>query len=155
MISEEKVRLLIEEQVEGGPNFLVALHVGTDNVIDIVMDGDEGFSIQECINLNRYLERTLDRDIEDFNIKVSSPGLDQPFKVRRQYYKNVGRNVKVTLNEGEVIEGELMSVDDDHVVVRTRVKERIEGRKAKHWVETDHSIGHADILATKVIISFK
>lgn len=154
MISEETVLLLIEEKVEGSINFLVSLNISVDNIIDIVMDGDDGFSIQDCMDLNRYLNKKLDRDIEDYNLRVSSPGLDQPFMVRRQYYKNVGRQVKVSLNDSSAIEGELMEADDDKIVVQTRVKERIEGRKAKHWVETNHEIEYSSIQSTKVIISF-
>ncbi len=154
MISEETVLLLIEEKVEGSANFLVSLKISVDNVIDILMDGDDGFSIQDCMDLNRYLNKKLDRDIEDYNLRVSSPGLDQPFMVRRQYYKNIDRDVKVELNDASTIEGKLVEVDDDKITVRTRVKERIEGRKAKHWVETDHEIEYPTIQSTKVIISF-
>lgn len=154
MISEETVRLLLEEKVEGGINFLVSLNVSVDNIIDIVMDGDDGFSISDCMELNRYLNKKLDRDMEDYNLRVSSPGLDQPFMVRRQYYKNIGREVKVHKIDDSVIEGELLAVDDDKITLRTRVKERIEGRKAKHWVETDHEIEYPAIQSTKVLISF-
>lgn len=154
MITYDRVLRLIEEKVEGTEHFLVELKMGEMNDITIIMDGDEGFSIQDCIAFNRHMEQNLDREVEDFSMKVMSPGLDQPFKNVRQYAKNVGRNVKVRPSEGAAIEGELLSADESGITVRTRRKERIEGRKAKQWVEEDFTLKYSEIEETKVVIAF-
>jgi ribosome maturation factor RimP len=155
MITEEKLRLLIEQQIEGTSSFLVDVKVADGNQIKVLIDDLEGFSIRDAVGLSRYLEKTLDRDIEDFALSVSSPGLDQPFKVTKQYVKNIGRQVKVKLLEGGSVEGALLEADEQGILVKSRSKERIEGRKAKEWVETDHKLGYSQISETKVVIVFK
>lgn len=155
MITYERVLRLIEEKVEGTEHFLVELKMGEMNDITIIMDGDDGFSIQDCILFNRHMEQSLDREVEDFSMKVMSPGLTEAFKHVRQYVKNVGRGVKVKPVEGKTIEGELVAADETSITVRTHRKERIEGRKAKHWVEEDFTLKYSEIQETKVVIAFK
>lgn len=154
MITDEKVRLLVEQQIQGTSSFLVDVEVTGESQIHVKIDDDEGFSIQDCVKLSRYLEEKLDRDSEDFALQVSSPGLDEPFKVARQYVKNKGRNVKVKTANG-TIEGQLAEVTEEGVTVTNRTKERIEGRKAKQWVDHVHDIPFGDIVETKIVISFK
>lgn len=155
MIAYDRVLRLIEDKVEGTEHFLVDLQVADNNAIVIVMDGDDGFSIQDCISFNRHMEQSLDRELEDFSIQVASPGLDQPFMNVRQYMKNVGRDVKVKAIGKRPITGKLIQADEAGCVVRTRNKERIEGRKAKQWVEEDFNLAYAEIEETKVVIAFK
>ena len=150
MITYERVLRLIEEKVEGTEHFLVELKMGEMNDITIIMDGDDGFSIQDCILFNRHMEQSLDREVEDFSMKVT-----EAFKHVRQYVKNVGRGVKVKPVEGKTIEGELVAADETSITVRTLRKERIEGRKAKHWVEEDFTLKYSEIQETKVVIAFK
>ena len=78
MITYDSVLRLVEEEVEGTEHFLVELKMGEMNDITIIMDGDDGFSIQDCILFNRYMEQSLDREVEDFSLQVMTPGLDQP-----------------------------------------------------------------------------
>ena len=85
MITYERVLRLIEEKVEGTEHFLVELKMGEMNDIIIIMDGDDGFSIQDCILFNRHMEQSLDREVEDFSIKVMSPGLTEAFKHVRNH----------------------------------------------------------------------
>lgn len=155
MITTDRVLQLIEEKVEGTEHFLVDLKVFDGNNIRIMMDGDEGFSIQDCIAFNRHMEQALDREVEDFSMEVTSPGLDQPFSHVRQYIKNVGRQVKITSGDGQKLEGLLEHADESGCRVKTRRKERIEGRKAKHWVEEVFDFAYSDITEAKVVISFK
>ena len=81
--------------------------------------------------------------------------MDQPFKHIRQYKKNIGRSVKVLDNLDVTHEGELVKVDDNEFMIRSRKKERIEGRKAKQWVETEQVFNYNEVKQTKVVISFK
>jgi len=155
MIAESKLRQLLDEKAAGTPHFVVDLAINSGNIIMLELDGDNGLTIEDIMSFSRYVEHdVLDRDEEDFELQVTSPGLDRPFKVWRQYKKNVGRNVKVKTDEGK-LEGLLKTVEEDHIVVETRVKERVEGRKKKEWVITEHRLTFEQIQETKVVISFK
>ena len=110
--------------------------------------------------LSRHIEGSLDREEEDFSLDVGSPGLDQPLKALRQYNKFIGKQVIVLPKVGKKIEGELMRIEEDAgemsgLVLKTREKKRIEGRKAKQWVEEEHPFSACDLEWTKVKISFK
>ncbi len=155
MINEKIVRELAEERLATFDGFIVDLKVSTGNEIKLLIDADVPISISDCMSVSRNVEHNLDRENEDFSLEVSSAGLDQPFKHHRQYLKNVGREVKVIDLEGEKTEGVLTSVEDSSFSVTTKTKERIEGRKAKHWVERVHTFTYVDIKETKVIIGFK
>ena len=154
VIRTEDIRALAEAHLEGTPGFLVDVVVSDGSNIRVIVDHDENTSIEFCMGLSRHIEGSLDREVQDFSLDVTSPGLDQPLKLHRQYLKNVGRDVAVMPVEGAKIEGELKAVEEDHFVVQTREKRRIEGRKAKAWVEEDHRFTFADVHWTKVIISF-
>ena len=155
MILASDLRTLVDAKTDGTPHYVVDLVVHPGNKIVVELDGDEGASIEACMKISRYLEHdVLDREVEDFELQVTTPGLDKPFKVHRQYVNNVGRNVKVRREEGK-LEGLLKAVDEEKIVVETREKVRVEGRKKKEWVVTEHVIPFADIIETKVVISFK
>lgn len=155
MIGENIVRELAQSRLDEFDGFIVDLSISSNNHIKLVIDSDTSIAVSDCISVSRNVEHNLDREVEDFSLEVSSAGLDQPFKHLRQYKKNVGREVKVKLINGQVIEGLLKLVEDDQIVVVSRQKERIEGRKAKKWVESEHVIKFSEIKETKVIISFK
>jgi ribosome maturation factor RimP len=154
MITDEKVRMLVEQHIQGSTSFLVDVVVVNGSQIDIKVDDDEGFSIQDCVKLSRYLREKLDFDIEDFSLQVSSPGLNEPFKVTRQYAKNMGRDLQVKTKAGK-IEGTLTDVNETGITMANRTKERIEGRKAKEWIDHVHEIAFSEIVETKIVISFK
>ncbi len=155
LIRTEDIRALAEEHLEGTPGFLVDVTVSDGSNIRVLVDHDENTSIQFCMGLSRHIESSLDREVQDFSLDVSSPGLDQPLKLHRQYLKNLGREVAVMPVEGPKTEGVLRAVEEGHFVVETREKRRIEGRKAKEWVVEQHEFRFQDVHWTKVIISFK
>ena len=105
--------------------------------------------------MSRNIEHNLDREEQDFELQVSSPGLDRPFRVVQQYKKNVGREVKLTPINGTKIEGLLKSANDEGVVIETESKERLEGKKKKVTVVEEHSFNYDEIKETKIIITFK
>jgi ribosome maturation factor RimP len=155
MIAEKHIRELAEERLATFDGFIVELSVGAGNAIKLLIDADHSISISECMSVSRNIEHNLDREEEDFSLEVSSAGLDQPFKHIRQYKKNIGRSVKVLDNLDVTHEGELVKVDDNEFMIRSRKKERIEGRKAKQWVETEQVFNYNEVKQTKVVISFK
>lgn len=155
MITEKEIRGLVEEKIEGTDKFIVDLKVHSGSKIVVFLDGDSSITIKDCIEVSRHIEGSLDREEEDFSLSVSTAGADLAFQNIRQYRKNIGRDVVVKLHEGKGFEGELVAVNEEDVVIMTRAKERIEGRKAKQWIETEHTLKYKDIMETKVVISFK
>ena len=108
----KKVQLLIENYLsENEKIFLVSLNFSCSNHIEVLIDSFSGINISDCITLNRYIENGLNRDEEDFSLKVSSAGLTEPFKVFKQYEKNIGKKVKVQLNNGNVLKGKMVGAD--------------------------------------------
>jgi len=158
MISKEVVLGLIDERIAELDNglFVVALTISSSNVIHVEIDKYEGFvSVDDCIRVSRNVEHNLDREEQDFELHVSSAGLDNGLRVFAQYKKNIGRDVKVKLNAGGSIEGTMIAATEENIVVRTVRKERLEGRKKKETIIEDHSLTMDQIKETKIIISFK
>ena len=160
MINAKKIQLLAEEFLEGTSAFLVDVKVASGNVIRISLENDDRTSITDCVELSRHIEGSFDREEEDFSLDVGSPGLDQPLKVLRQYLKIIGKQIAVNPIDGKKMQGELVSVEEEEgelksLVLKTREKKRIEGRKATEWVDEEHQFQAGEIEWTKVIISFK
>lgn len=155
MWTEQEIRELIDSYTADKPVFLVELKLGADGRIGVFIGSDNGASVKDCEQLNRFLSEALDREHNDFELVVSTAGVGEPLKVWRQYTSNVGRDVKVKLTEGGSIEGKLTAAEDNRITVLTRSKERIEGRKSKQWVEQEHVLDLSAIAETKVLISFK
>lgn len=151
---EKRVTALVEEKISDRPElFLVEVKMLPNNKLIIHVDGDEGISIQDCAAISRHVGFHLEEEntIEKaYNLEVSSPGVGEPLKLQRQYVKNVGRELSVKLDGGEIKEGKLLSVEDQSITIEAKVKEK--GKKAQ-LVET--SIDFSNITETKVLISFK
>lgn len=135
--------------------FIVELSVKPGNKIEILVDRDSGLALEDCLSVSRHVEGNLDRELEDYSLDVSSPGVGKPLRLKRQYVKNVGRTVNVKRTDGTIVEGVLVSSDEEKIVVHTRTKEEVEGKKGKKWVERDEEIAFDTISETKIVISFK
>lgn len=158
MIDKKKVRELVEERMAELDNglFIVELNISSNNVIQVELDKHEGgVSVDDCIRVSRNVEHNLDREEQDFELQVSSAGLDKGLRVFAQYKKNIGRNVKVKFVENGSLEGELVAATEEEITVRTTRKERIEGRKKKETIIEDQVVPMDQIKETKIIISFK
>jgi len=155
MITKEQVQDLIQDKLDETGCFVVELEIGEGNAISLEIDSLKGITVQDCMSFSRAVEHNLDREVEDFELQVSSPGLDKPFRVKEQYQKNIGRNIKVVRVEGNVVKGELKEVNEDDIVVEYSYKERIEGRKKKQTIIEQEEIKFNNIKETTVIISFK
>jgi len=110
MIEKQNIESLVKEAIKRTTLFIVAVKVSSSNRITVLADKNEGITIEECASIHRYIENGLDRDVEDFELQVSSPGLDAPFVVFEQYMKNEGRKVEVTDVEGSRYTGNLKNV---------------------------------------------
>ncbi len=155
MITKDQINNLIEEKLKDEKLFLVEMDILPGNNIQIELDGPEGVTIKDCVDFSRQIEHNLDREEEDFELHVSSPGLDKPFRVFQQYEKNIGREVKVVPFEGNVIKGKLVEVDDNEITLEYSFKQRIEGKKKKETIVEQQKVLFTNIKETTIIISFK
>lgn len=154
MISVEKIRKLAEEKIAEGSNFIVEISVKPGNKITLLLDNDNGVSISDCVAMSRHIEFNLDREAEDFELNVMSPGLTEPFKIIRQYQKNIGKQLDVLTKENKRITGKLLSVNDEGIVLEIKSKERTEGKKGKQIVINNINLTFNQIKQTKIVISF-
>jgi ribosome maturation factor RimP len=157
MIPQKRIKELAEERIaEHDPTiYIVEIHVGAGNNILVEIDKENGYvSIEDCVAISRNIEHNLDRETEDFSLEVSSAGIDKPLRVYKQFIKNTGRQVKVKLAEKGSLEGTLVSADKDGLVVETKEKKTVEGRKKKEWVTENVPLKYNEIKETKLIITF-
>jgi ribosome maturation factor RimP len=150
MIKTEDIVNLSEGFLSEADLFLVDVIVKPGNKIFIYIDGDESVTIQDCVNLSRHIESSLDRDKDDFELNVSSAGIDQPLKLPRQYHKNIGRDIKVLLKDGSRKKGRLVKVEEETIEIETAVA----GKKKKRSEPELVMINLSDIKETKVSVSF-
>jgi len=132
--------------------FLVSIKIKPTNNIKIYLDADSGLGIEKCIKINRALYKIIEESATypdgDFSLEVSSPGIEEPLKLLRQYKKNIGRQVETLLNSEEKIEGKLITATDDNIIIET-----LEG-KGKKAIIKEVDISFSDIKQTKVQIKF-
>lgn len=155
MIAKETVIQLVESFLKDTEYYLVDTKVSTDNRISVEIDCFKGVSIDFCAELSRKIEKELDREIEDFELEVSSAGLTEPFKVKKQYEKNIGNEVEVLTKEGKKIAGILKEIAEDEITVEVEKMVKPEGAKRKIAVKEDSKIAFNNIKTTKYIIRFK
>jgi ribosome maturation factor RimP len=98
----------------------VEILVKPGNVITVHVDRPEGISIDQCVKISRYLNENLDREVEDYSLEVSSPGLGGAFRVKQQYEKNLGRDIEVLYTDGIKVTGKLQEVKEDGVVLNVK-----------------------------------
>ena len=152
---KEKVKALLEEAFEEYKSlFLVDLIFKGNNEITVVIDGDEGVTVQDCINVSRKVEHNLDREEEDFSLEVMSAGATEPLVNQRQYKKNEGRDLEVKLQDGSKITGELIAVADDAVTLAWKERVPKEVGKGKVTLEREEVIAYDTIKQAKVKIKF-
>ncbi|MCH2233316.1 MAG: ribosome assembly cofactor RimP [Crocinitomicaceae bacterium] len=158
MIDKQKVWDLAEERIEDhNPKlYIVDLSISSGNKILVEIDNEEGgVSIEDCMQVSRNIEHNLDRESEDFELEVSSAGLTKPFRVHKQYVKNIGRTVKVaTVEHGKSIEGTLTKVTDEGIVIEQTTKKRLENKKKKVEVTEEFAFNFDEIKETKLVITF-
>jgi ribosome maturation factor RimP len=135
--------------------FPVEIAVRPGNVIVVEIDSFEGVCIDDCIELNRLIESKLDRDVEDFELEVGSAGLTSPFKVPKQYEKNIGNEVEVLTKDGRKLSGVLKACGSEGFTVTITKMEKPEGAKRKIAVEEDLSFKYEEVKYTKYLIRFK
>ena len=134
--------------------FLVSLTISSTNKIVLRVDGMEGVKIEDCVKISRVIEQGLDREEEDFELEVSSAGLDSSFMVKEQYQKNVGRNIVMKFPGGIKLEGKLIEANEEDFVVEYQRKEKIEGRKKKQTITETKTYKYQQVNDVKLVMNF-
>jgi len=155
MILKDTVYQIVENFLMDTDCYLVDVKVTQDNRISVEIDSFEGVSIGFCMEVNRHIESQLDREVEDYELQVSSAGLTEPFKVLKQYEKNIGNEVEVLTKTGKKVSGVLIDVNETEIVLQIEKTEKPEGAKRKITVTEDLTFLYEEIKTTKYIIRFK
>ena len=116
--------------------FIVDISVSKDNDIVLTIESENSkIELEDCVSLSRFFETKFDREVEDYSLTVSSAGLDQPFKVFKQYQKALGTKVEVSLKGGKKMVAVLEAADEESITLKYSAKEAAEGKKKKELVE--------------------
>ena len=153
MLQDKVENLLKEAFQENNSLFLIDLNITKDNKISVVIDGDNGVSVNDCIAVSRKVEHNLDREEEGFSLEVSSAGVSEPLRLERQYRKNLGRKLQVTTNN-EKIEATLTEVDQNGIKLNWKAREPKPVGKGKHTVQKEAVLPYSEISDAKVMITF-
>ncbi len=149
MILKEKIEQLVNTSLEGSDMFLTDLKVSTGNVITVTIDSETSLTIEDCIKLSRSIESSLDREEEDFELRVTSYGADNPLKFHRQYKKNIGRELEIILLDDSKVTGILAAVNESMIELEIK-----EGKK-KNSQTVQKLLPIEEIKEAKVILSFR
>lgn len=151
---DKKVKDLLEKALEERQDlFLINLTISSDNQIKIVIDGDNGVLVEDCIFISRAIEHNLDREEEDFSLEVASFGAASPLEHKRQYKKNIGRTLNIITSQNE-FEGKLTQANKNEVVLEWKAREPKPIGKGKVTVQKQKKILYDDIVKSKVMIKF-
>lgn len=148
------VKDLLEAALTERPDlFLIDFSINTDNHINIVIDGDTGVLVEDCMFVSRAIEHNIDREEHDFSLEVMSAGATTPLVNKRQYKKNLKRELKVKTTS-ETLEGVLAKATDSEIVLEWKVREPKPLGKGKVTVKKEANIAYEDIVEAKVMIKF-
>lgn len=151
----EKVAKLLEQALEKNKSlFLIDLNISETNQIRVILDGDDGVTVEDCMAVSRQIEHNLDREKEDFSLEVMSAGVTSPLEIPRQYKKNVGRKIKVKTDLGDMIEGELNAANEQSIKISWKVREPKPIGKGKITVKKEVELPYTSIKEAKVMITF-
>lgn len=153
-MNQEKVKELLQEALQENESlYLIDLQFLANSKIKVIVDGDSGVPLNECMRISRKIEHNLDREEEDFSLEVTTPDIAHPLTVKRQYKKNISRILKVK-TATEEFEGTLTETTDDNITLYWKAREPKPIGKGKHTVEKTMVLSYEDIKEAKVKIIF-
>lgn len=150
MILKEKIEKLAADFLEGTDKFIMNMKVSPTNLIVVTLDGDTMVTIDDCINMSRAIEHNLDREEEDFELRVTSYGADKPLIDPRQYKKHLGRELDITKTDETKVQGKLLEFTDKDILIS-----KAKSKKKNQEDDTECRIMFDDIEEVKIILSFK
>jgi ribosome maturation factor RimP len=158
MIKKETIIALAQERIDelNRDLFIVDLNISASNAIQLEIDSETGsVSIDDCIRVSRNIEHNLDREEQDFELSVSSAGIDRPLRVWKQYPKNVGRSLKIKTADGQKLEGTLLKVETEFIEIGFEETIAVEGKKKKEKVNQVVRLDFDHIQEARIVVSFK
>ncbi|MEG0925744.1 MULTISPECIES: ribosome assembly cofactor RimP [Chryseobacterium] len=151
----KRIEELLNEFLETREDlFLIDLKFSTGDDITVILDGDNGVSLQDCLDASRAVEFNMDREEHDFSLQVMSAGLSEPLSTPRQFRKNLGREIEVMLEDASKIEGELSKADEEKITLVLRYRKPKDIGKGKVDVEEEKEIPYSEIKKALVVIKF-
>ena len=151
MLLKEEIKKYASEKALEINGFVVDVNISANNVITIFFDKNNGVLVDDCLVISKYIQEKFDKDIEDYELTVCSPGLTNPLKVKEQYLKNIGKEVSVKTNDGKRKTGILKNFETDLVL---EVQKKKKGSRKDYLLE-DIAIPFEEIKETKLKINFK
>ncbi len=149
-----KVERLLQNVLDDNPTlFLIDLSINENNQIRVIIDGDDGVRVEDCMAVSRGIEHNLDREEEDFSLEVLSAGVSEPLTLLRQYKKNLGRKLNVR-TKTETIQGDLTAVNEATVTLQWKTREPKPIGKGKVTVQKEVTVPYENIVEAKVMITF-
>ena len=145
----------LSSEVSARGLYIVDVSINKDNEIEVIIEKEEGIvELDDCVAMSRYFETCFDREKEDYSLTMSSAGLDQPFKVLKQYLKAVGSKVEVQLKGGRKMVAVLEAADEESITLKYSAKEAVEGKKKKELVEHVDRFTMDQVIAVRPYIEF-
>lgn|SRR5690606_4779307 len=155
MVNQQEIETFVVSELEGTEHFLVEIEFVPGSKISIYADSFESFTIDDCMELSRSLKKKFGEELDDYDIMVSSAGIDRPFKTMKQYHKNIGKEVKVVMLDGKSVSGILNQVQENAIFVEELPKPAKKGMKiSKTAVSKMHELPYERIKETKRVINF-
>ena len=145
----------IKTEIAGTDLFIVEIKISKDNVINVHIDKPEGITINECTDLSRRVSAYFDREVEDYELNVSSPGLEMPLRVAQQYEKNIGRELELIFFDGQKKIGTLLGFAEDEIEIEFSSMQKVEGKKRKQLVSEVVKYKTDAYKSAKVYLNFK
>ena len=150
-----EIKDAISNEIVARGCYLVDVTVSKDNEIEVIIESEEGrIELDDCVAISRYFETCFDREKEDYELTVTSAGLDLPFKVLKQYIKAVGSKVEVQLKGGKKLIATLTAADEESITLSYTAKEAVEGKKKKELVEHNDRITMDQVNSVRPYIEF-
>ncbi len=151
---KEQVHQLIEAALnEHQDLFLIETSISDNNEIKVIIDGDNGVNIDAIVDISRKIEHNLDRDEHDFSLEVTSVDITKPFKLKRQFHKNLNKQIKVKTQE-KTFEGNLVEMDEQQIILTYKTREPKKIGKGKQTVINRKEIAFDEIIEAKVVLKF-
>ena len=154
MIKKQHIIDLAKSHFEGSDKFLVDVKVLAGNKIEVYIDSPNQLVIADCVALSRHIEGSLDREKEDFELQVSSPGATEPFKVSEQYKKHIGKKVRSVTTEGQAHEGILKEANDTEYIIEETRREKKAIGKGNQTVVENVTLTYKQTKETKSVLPF-
>ncbi len=154
-MDKAKVKELIDQALEQESAFLIDFSISASNVINVSVDTLDGITLKGITAVSRMIEQNLDREVEDFELSVSSPGVGSPLVVKEQYEQNIGRDLKVKTTNDQEFVGELIAFEDEILTLQWEERVPKEVGKGKVTVKNEAQVALVDIVEAKVQVRFK